>query len=183
MDTIKTALVFVLTVCFFFGAVQIAFAISEEDFQQIGTRYGVSPYLLKAIATVESRNGLLLGTYTISEVVNETQLKFLRKIARNTERSISEFKGSRAGAMGYMQIMPSTFYMYAQDGDGDGIRDPLNPYDSLATAAYFLARTMAIKNTLRATLRKYNNSDIYCDKVIALYREMEVTRQLALSDD
>ena len=84
--------------------------------------------------------------------------------------------------MGYMQIMPSTFYMYAQDGDDDGIRDPLNPHDSLATAAFFLARTMAIKNTLRATLKKYNNSNVYCDKVIALYNQMESESQVASSE-
>jgi hypothetical protein len=181
MNTIKTAWVLVLTVCFLFVAIQTTFALSEEDFQQIGTKYGVSPYLLQAIATVESRNGLLLGTHTVSKVVNETQLRYLKKIARNTKRVISEFKGSRAGAMGYMQIMPSTFYMYAQDGNDDGIRDPLNPYDSLATAAFFIARTMAIKDTLRATLKKYNNSNSYCDKVIALYKKMEVESQVASS--
>ncbi len=181
MDIIKTAGVLVLTVCFLFIAMQSAFALSEEDFQQIGTRYGVSPYLLQAIATVESRNGQLLGTHRVSEVVNETQLKFLKKIARNTERAVSEFTGSRSGAMGHMQIMPSTFYMYAQDGNDDGIRDPLDPYDSLATAAYFLARTMAIKNTLQATLRKYNNSNIYCNTVIALYNQMESESQVASS--
>ena len=181
MDTIKTAGVVVLTVCFGFGVVQTVCALSEEDFQQVGARYGVSPYLLQAIAAVESRNGTLLGTHIVSDVVNATQLKFLKKIARNTERAISEFTGSPAGAMGYMQIMPSTFYMYAQDGDGDGIRDPLDPHDSLATAAYFLARTMAIKNTLRATLRKYNNSNIYCDKVIALYNQLESESRVALS--
>ena len=181
MNTIKTAFVLVLTVCCVFLTIQTAFALTEEDFQRIGMKYGVSPYLLQAIATVESRNGLLQGTHTVSEVVNETQLKFLKKIARNTERAISEFKGSQSGAMGYMQIMPSTFHVYAQDGDDDGVRDPLNPYDSLATAAYFLARTMAIKNTLPATHKKYNNSNVYCDKVIALYKKMEVESQVASS--
>ncbi len=171
----------VLTVCFGFGAAQSAVALSEEDFQQIGTRYGVAPYLLQAIATVESRNGLLLGTYRVRDVVSKKQLKFLKKIARNTERAVSDFKGSRSGAMGYMQIIPSTFYMYAQDGDEDGIRDPLNHHDSLATAAHFLARTMAIKGTLRATLKKYNNSNVYCDKVIALYKNMESESRVASS--
>ena len=171
----------VLTVCFGFGAAQSAIALSEEDFQQIGTRYGVSPYLLQAIATVESRNGLLLGTHRVSDVVSKKQLKFLKKIARNTERAVSDFKGSRSGAMGYMQMIPSTFYMYAQDGDEDGIRDPLNHHDSLATAAHFLARTKAIKGTLRATLKKYNNSNVYCDKVIALYNDIASESRVASS--
>jgi membrane-bound lytic murein transglycosylase B len=179
MDTIKTACTLVLAVCVGFGTVLPAWALSEDDFHRIGARYGVSPYLLQAIAAIESRNGTLLGTHIVSDVVGETQLKFLKKIARQTERALSEFHGSPAGAMGYMQIMPATFYMYAQDGDGDGIRDPLNHHDNLATAAYFLARTMAVQNSLRATLRKYNNSTVYGEKVIALYNQLESESQVA----
>jgi membrane-bound lytic murein transglycosylase B len=158
-----------------------AYALSEADFQAAGRKYGVSPYLLQAIGNVESQHGELLGKYTVSEVADATQLIFLRKIARHTGRDISEFKGSYAGAMGYMQIMPSTFHAYAQDGDNDGIRDPLNPYDSLATAAYFLARTLARKDTMRAALKKYNNSEVYCDKVLALYLQLKVESQVASS--
>lgn len=182
MDTLKTVVIMVWAVCFAFAAAPTASALSDEDFQQIGARYGVSPYLLQAIAVIESQNGTMLGTHKVSQVVNETQLKFLEKIARNTKRAVSEFTGSRSGAMGHMQIIPSTFYMYAQDGNDDGIRDPLDPHDSLATAAYFLARTQAVKNTLRATLKKYNNSNVYCDKVIALYKHMESESQVASSE-
>ena len=113
MKVMKPAITYSLTVMLWLVTAQ-AFALSEEDFQETGRKYGVSPYLLKAIATVESRNGELVGKYKVSEVVNETQLKYLKKIARKTERALSEFKGSRAGAMGYMQIMPSTFYLYGQ---------------------------------------------------------------------
>ena len=158
-----------------------AYALSEADFQAAGRKYGISPLLLQAIGNIESQHGELLGKYTVSEVVDATQLKFLKKIARHTSRDISEFKGSYAGAMGYMQIMPSTFHIYAQDGDDDDIRDPLNPYDSLATAAYFLARTLARKDTVRAALKTYNNSDMYCDKVLALYQQLEVESQVASS--
>jgi membrane-bound lytic murein transglycosylase B len=182
MKVMKPAVTYSLAVMLWLVTTQ-AFALSEEDFQETGRKYGVSPYLLKAIATVESRNGELVGKYKVSEVVNETQLKYLKKIARKTERALSEFKGSHAGALGYMQIMPSTFYLYGQDGDDDGMRDPLNPYDSLATAAYFLARTLAIKNnSLRATLRRYNNSTVYCNKVLVLYKELEVESQVATSE-
>ena len=182
MKVMKSVVTYGLTVVLSLVATQ-TFALSEEDFQEMGRKYGVFPYLLQAIATVESRNGELLGKHRVSDVVNETQLKYLKKIARQTTRTLSEFEGSRAGAMGYMQIMPSTFYLYGQDGDGNGVRDPLDPYDSLATAAYFLARTLAIKNnSLRATLRKYNNSNVYCDKVLALYKQLEVESQVASSE-
>jgi membrane-bound lytic murein transglycosylase B len=81
--------------------------------------------------------------------------------------------------MGYMQIMPSTFYTYAQDGDGDGIKDPLNPYDSLATAAYYLARTIAVKKSLRTAIKNYNNSSIYCERILNLSRKLELESKLA----
>ena len=49
-------------------ALQVApcFALSEVDFQMIGIRYGVPPYVLQAIALVESQHGELLGKYNVS---------------------------------------------------------------------------------------------------------------------
>ncbi len=177
MGSIKTIGTIVPTVLAFY--VSQVFALSDLDFQSVGTKYGVSPYLLQAISIVESQDGELLGEFQVSEVVDETQLEFLKKIAWHTGRSLSEFKGSYAGAMGHMQIVPSTFYIYAQDGDGDGIKDPLNPYDSLATAAHFLARNIALKNGMRAALRRYNNSAVYCQKILKLYRQLELESKFA----
>jgi membrane-bound lytic murein transglycosylase B len=178
------AMCFILVTVF---ALQVSpcFALSENDFQIIGRMYGVSPHVLQAIALVESQHGELLGKYTVSEVVDRTQLKYLRKIAQHTGQEVDAFKGSYRGAMGYMQIMPATFYTFAQDGDGDGIRDPLNPHDSLATAAHYLARSIATTSGLRAALKKYNNSNAYCDKVLALSSQIEtesnVTAQVVVT--
>ncbi len=170
-------LVLIVSIC---GASQ-ASALSESDFQRIGSRYGVSPHLLLAISIVESQKGGLLGKHKVESVVGNTQRKFLRKIAQHTGRDISEFKGSYAGAMGYMQIIPSTFYMYGQDGDGDGTKDPLNPLDSLATAAYFLAHNMASNNNLKTAVKRYNNSLAYCEKVLKLSRTLELESTLVSS--
>lgn len=178
--SIKTMLILVLMVLIY-GASQ-ASALSESDFQRIGSKYSISPYLLLAISIVESQSGELLGKYEVRNVVNETQLKFLRKIARHTGRDLSGFKGSHAGAMGYMQIMPSTFYTYGQDGDEDGMKDPLNPYDSLATAAYYLAHKIASKSNLRTAIKKYNNSASYCEKVLRLSRKLELESKFASSE-
>jgi len=153
--------------------------LTESDFQQIGSRYSVSPYLLLAISEIESQHGTLLGKHEVRDVVNPKQLRYLEKIARHTKRDISEFSGSSAGAMGHMQIVPSTFFTYGQDGDGDGIKDPLNPLDSLATAAYFMARTIAVKGNLRAALKSYNNSSVYCNEVLALSEKMEMESTFA----
>ena len=154
-------------------------ALSESDLEVIGRRYGVSPELLQAISIVESQEGRLTGTHEVWKVVNATQLKFLQKIGRHTGRSLTEFTGSYAGAMGYMQIIPSTFFRYAQDGDGDGIKDPLNPYDSVATAALFLAREMTRKESVKGALRSYNNSSAYVAKVFHLYQTLQSGNALA----
>ena len=110
------------------GIASQAFASSEEelsdtDFQKIGSKYGVSPYLLLAVSIVESQRGKLPGKFEVQKVVDEIQLKFLRKIARHTGREVSEFKGSRSGAMGYMQILPVTFYMYGQEKEDSGQKE------------------------------------------------------------
>ncbi len=153
--------------------------ITEADFQRIGSMYGVSPYLLLAVSIIESQGGRVLGIHEVRNVVNNKQLKYLQRIADRTNRDISEFKGSRAGAMGYMQIVPSTFYTYAQDGNGDGVKDPLNHLDSLATAAYFLARSIATKGGLRPAIKLYNNSNAYCNQVLALSKHLELENTFA----
>jgi membrane-bound lytic murein transglycosylase B len=176
----KTAVLMVLA-CIAWG-VPAAFAeneLTKADFQRVGGKYGVSPYLLIAISEVESQHGTLLGKKKVHEAVNPKQKRYLEKIARHTGRDISEFHGSSAGAMGQMQIMPSTFYTYGQDGNGDGIKDPLDPQDSLATAAYFLARTIAVKGNVRTAIRGYNNSSAYCNEVLALSKKMEMESTFA----
>ena len=83
--------------------------------------------------------------------------------------------------MGYMQLIPSTFFLYGQDGDGDGIKDPLNQHDSLATAAYFLARRLAQTRSLKTTLMGYNKSIRYGKEVIVLYQRLQAGKMVASS--
>ena len=153
-------------------------ALSKSDFQVIGEKYGVPFNLLRAISIVVSLNGRKLGDYEVRKIVDDEQLKFLDKIAQDTGRPISEFKGSSVGAMGYIQFMPATFYSYAQDGNGDGIKDPLDPYDSVATAAYFLAQKIAKQNGIEAALASYTDSLIDYEKILSLYQRLESEEEL-----
>jgi membrane-bound lytic murein transglycosylase B len=148
-------------------------ALSKSEFQIIGEKYGVPPNLLRALSAVGSQNGRVPGDYEVRKVVDDEQLKFLGKIAEDTGRPISDFKGSSAGAMGYIQFMPTTFYYYAQDGNGDGIKDPLNSYDSVATAAYFLAQKIAKENSIEAALKSYSNNPTFYEKILKLYWKLE----------
>ena len=45
---------------------------------------------------------------------------------------------SSAGAMGWMQFIPSTWAAYGVDANGDGRKDPYNPVDAICAAARYL---------------------------------------------
>jgi lytic murein transglycosylase len=62
------------------------------------------------------------------------------KILQEGHVSLADMRSSWAGAMGHAQILPSGFYKYAVDLDGDGKRDIWNSVpDALATLANHLA--------------------------------------------
>ena len=50
---------------------------------------------------------------------------------------------SPVGAQGLSQFMPGTWTGEGVDGDGDGIRDPLNPADAIASQAAFMCKLLA----------------------------------------
>jgi membrane-bound lytic murein transglycosylase B len=74
-----------------------------------------------------------------------------------------------ARAMGPMQFLPGTWARYASDGDGDGVADPQNLYDStLAAARYLCSGGLNLRDqsqVLTAILR-YNNSMPYARNVL-----------------
>ena len=62
------------------------------------------------------------------------------KIVQEGHISLADMRSSWAGAMGHAQILPSGFYKYGVDLDGDGKRDIWNSIpDALATLANHLA--------------------------------------------
>jgi lytic murein transglycosylase len=68
------------------------------------------------------------------------ELLFGLKMLEDGEVKVSEMRSSWAGAMGLTQFLPSEFYKYAVDFDGDGRRDIWSSVpDALASAAKQLA--------------------------------------------
>jgi lytic murein transglycosylase len=68
------------------------------------------------------------------------ELLFALKMIEDGEVKPGEMRSSWAGAMGLTQFLPSEFYKYAVDFDGDGRRDIWNSVpDALASAAKQLA--------------------------------------------
>jgi murein DD-endopeptidase MepM/ murein hydrolase activator NlpD len=71
---------------------------------------------------------------------------------------------SSAGAIGWMQFLPSTWASYAVDGNGDGRRDPFDPWDAIFTAARYLRTSGAPVDWHRAVLA-YNHAEWYFRQV------------------
>ncbi len=73
---------------------------------------------------------------------------------------------SSAGAIGWMQFIPSSWEMYGVDANGDGVRDPYNPEDAIFAAASYLSAAGMPANTYGAIFA-YNHADWYVADVLA----------------
>ncbi|MFQ5427161.1 MAG: lytic transglycosylase domain-containing protein, partial [Gaiellales bacterium] len=76
---------------------------------------------------------------------------------------------SSAGAVGWMQFLPSTWLRWGVDANGDGLADPWNAIDAIYSAARYLAASGADKNVKRAIF-SYNHAASYVDDVLKLAR-------------
>jgi membrane-bound lytic murein transglycosylase B len=113
--------------------------------------YGVPGHYLLALWGMETNFGSYLGNMPTldslatlacdprrSEFFRSEFLLALRVLNRES-LAAEGMQGSWAGALGHMQFMPSSYYAYALDGDGDGRVDLVNSYaDALTSGANFL---------------------------------------------
>ncbi len=72
---------------------------------------------------------------------------------------------SSAGAVGWMQFLPSTWKQWGVDANGDGVADPYNPVDAIFAAARYLHAAGASTNLSRAILA-YNHAGWYVESVL-----------------
>ncbi|MGA9857545.1 MAG: lytic murein transglycosylase, partial [Solirubrobacteraceae bacterium] len=72
---------------------------------------------------------------------------------------------STAGAVGWMQFLPSTWKMWGVDANGDGVADPYNPVDAIFTAARYLHAAGASSNLGKAIFA-YNHATWYVQSVL-----------------
>jgi hypothetical protein len=121
-------------------------------YQDAGRRYGVDPWVLAGIGSVESRHG--------------------RSHALGVHSGVNAY-GCCAGPMQFSVVgASSTWDAYGVDGDGDGRRSPYDPADAIPAAARYLRASGAPEN-YRAALFAYNHADWYVAAVLAqasLYR-------------
>jgi len=72
---------------------------------------------------------------------------------------------SSAGAVGWMQFLPSTWKVWGVDANGDGVADPYNPVDAIFTAARYLHAAGASTNLSQAIFA-YNHANWYVQSVL-----------------
>jgi len=76
---------------------------------------------------------------------------------------------SSAGALGWMQFLPSTWEIYGVDANGDGRKDPYNPVDAICAAANYLKASGGAGDLYNAILA-YNHADWYVQEVLLYAR-------------
>jgi membrane-bound lytic murein transglycosylase B len=135
---------------------QAAMAANSALFARIGKTYGVDPYILGAIWGIETNYGSVLGSHTVIRPIirslatvvyakrgrlalDEADLIAALLIVQQGPLNAQTLVGSWAGAVGHLQVNPTTILKYGTDGDGDGKVDLVHSLaDALATSAKFL---------------------------------------------
>lgn len=125
----------------------------EAMFNQIEAQYGVSKFTLVSLWGMETQYGRSLGKLDILSSLatlayDGRRTEFFRGQLLDAMRMIdighvapSALRGSWAGAFGNMQFMPTTFMLYAVDGDGDNMIDLVDSLpDAFASAANYLSQ-------------------------------------------
>ena len=91
-------------------------------------------------------------------------LAAINKIESNFGRNMGP---SSAGAVGWMQFMPSTWLRWGTDATGDGLADPWDPEDAVFAASRYLAAAGAREDLYRGVYA-YNHADWYVREVLDL---------------
>jgi membrane-bound lytic murein transglycosylase B len=119
----------------------------------IGRKYGVDPFIILSLWGLETDYGHFMGSFfvpsslaTLAYISDRPQffrselLKSLH-ILQEGHVSMADFKGEWAGASGHPQFLPSSWYRYAVDYDGDGRKNIWKSLpDAFASIANYLAK-------------------------------------------
>ena len=86
-------------------------------------------------------------------------------------------EGSWAGAFGMPQFIPTSYWDYAVDGNKDSRVDLFNADDAIFSIGNYLQRfgweSGLPEEKKKKVLRRYNNSGLYVDTVLAAAAELQ----------
>jgi len=114
-------------------------------------KFSIPPFLL----SIYQAAGIQYGVrWEVLAAINEIETDYGRNL-----------NVSSAGAMGWMQFIPSSWKTYGVDANQDGKKDPYNPVDAIFAAARYLKAAGGDKD-LRKAIFAYNHADWYVDSVL-----------------
>jgi cell wall-associated NlpC family hydrolase/soluble lytic murein transglycosylase-like protein len=116
---------------------------------------GVPPVLVPIYRRAAATYGLGPQGPAVLAGINEVETAF------GTNLNVSS-----AGALGWMQFMPSSWETYGVDANGDGVKDPYNPEDAIFAAAGYLS-VAGMPNDTYGAIFAYNHADWYVEEVLA----------------
>jgi len=114
-------------------------------------KFRIPPFLLPLYQAAGIQYGI---RWEVLAAINEIETDYGRNLNVST-----------AGAVGWMQFIPSTWKRYGVDGNHDGRKDPYNPVDAIFAAARYLKAAGGDKDLRRAVFA-YNHADWYVDSVL-----------------
>ncbi len=131
------------------------FAIPSIPSSSCGTAGGVPPVLIPIYNRAAETYGLGPQGAAVLASINGIESAFGSNMGPST-----------AGAIGWMQFLPSTWDAYGVDANGDGVSDPYNPEDAIFAAANYLSASGMPADTYNAIFA-YNHADWYVAEVLA----------------
>jgi membrane-bound lytic murein transglycosylase B len=149
-----------------------AYRNAEQKMAAAEPACGISWNLLAGIGRIESMHANGGAVDARGTAVNPIYGPALDGTLPGNEVIIQSNVGNRvtyARAMGPMQFLPGTWARYASDGDGDGVPDPQNLFDStLAAARYLCSGGLNLRDPsgIMAAILRYNNSMSYAQNVL-----------------
>jgi membrane-bound lytic murein transglycosylase B len=149
-----------------------AYRNAERMMAEAAPACGISWNLLAGIGRIESMHANGGATDTHGTAVRPIYGPALDGTLPGNEvivQSSANGRISYARAMGPMQFLPGTWARYASDGDGDGVADPQNLYDSTLAAARYLCSgglNLRDQSQVLAAILRYNNSMPYAQNVL-----------------
>ncbi|GAA4873616.1 lytic murein transglycosylase [Actinomycetospora straminea] len=136
---------------------------------------GLSWVTLAGLGRVESNHGRFGDTALDDGGRPREAIRGPELDGTNGNRTIRDTDGGRLDgdttydrAVGPLQFIPTTWALYAADGDGDGVSDPDDLDDAALAAARYLCtddRDLRRGDDWRAAVLAYNRSQAYVDRV------------------
>jgi transglycosylase-like protein with SLT domain len=114
-------------------------------------KFRIPPFLLPLYQAAGVQYGI---RWEVLAAINEIETDYGRNL-----------NVSSAGAVGWMQFIPSSWRAYGVDANKDGQKDPYNPVDAIFAAGRYLKAAGGDQN-LRRAIFAYNHADWYVDSVL-----------------